>query len=132
MIARNVMSAAVLLLGLAACQTVPAGEADASPAATFGGRAEGEEPHPALALVQGACGDCHGVERFDLSPNRDAPPFATIANRETLTAASLATWLRDAHNYPEEMDFTLDPEQIGALVDYMLTLRDPEYEPTVG
>jgi mono/diheme cytochrome c family protein len=128
MIALKAMSA-VLFLGLAACQTLPANEAEASAAATFG---EGGESHPSLAFAQGACGGCHGVERFDLSPNVDAPPFATVANREPLTAATLATWLRDAHNYPQEMDFTMDREQITGLVDYIMTLRDPEYEPTIG
>ena len=44
--------------------------------------------------------------------------------RETLTA-----WLRDAHNYPEEMEFYLEGPEVDELVAYMLGLRDPNYRP---
>lgn len=101
-------------LGLAACQHQPA-------------RKAGED----LALAQAACGGCHAVERNDLSPNPDAPPFAAIVNQGGLTRATLATWLRDAHNYPEEMDFYLEEPEVDALIDHMLTLRDPDYRPAI-
>lgn len=101
-------------LGLAACQHRPAAEA-------------GEN----LALAQAACGGCHAVERNELSPNPDSPSFAAIVNQEGLTRATLATWLRDAHNYPEEMDFYLDEPEVEALIDHMLTLRDPGYRPAI-
>jgi mono/diheme cytochrome c family protein len=83
------------------------------------------------AFAQTTCASCHGVERHStLSPDPNAPSFPTIVNRQGLTAQTLATWLRDAHNYPAEMDMQLDPANLDDLVAYMLTLRDPGYSPT--
>ena len=83
----------------------------------------------ALAFAQAACGGCHAVERYELSPNPKAPPFIRIVNLPGLSSDTLSAWLRDAHNYPEEMDFHLDAAEVEALTAYMLTLRDPDYEP---
>ena len=82
-----------------------------------------------LAFAQAACGGCHAVEASGLSPNPSAPPFAEVANRPDLTRVTLATWLRDAHNFPEEMEFDLQGSQVEAIADYILTLRDPAYRP---
>ncbi len=111
----------IALLGLAACQT--AGSGEAVEAARQGG-----DTH---ALAQAACGGCHSIERFGLSPNPQAPEFPTIANREGLTAASLTNWLRDAHNYPEEMDFYLEQDEVAALANYILSLEDEDYQPPI-
>lgn len=91
----------------------------------------GPAVHPGLAFAQASCGGCHAVERYPSSPNPDAPPFAAIVNQEGLTHATLATWLRDAHNYPEEMEFSLDQAEVDQLVAYMLTLSDERYRPAI-
>lgn len=109
-------TAAFLFVGLSACQTVepePAAVAD-------------PEDH---ALAQAACGSCHSVEAYGLSPNPDAPEWPVIANSRALTRESLTTWLVDAHNYPAEMDFYLEDDEVQQLVDYMLTLRREDYHP---
>lgn len=111
-------AAAVLAFAAAACQPL-------APAATAGVH------RPGLAFAQGACGGCHAVERQGLSPNPDAPPFAAVVNQPGLTRETLAAWLRDAHNYPEEMDFTLEPPEVEALIDHMLTLRSESYRPAI-
>lgn len=111
---RVTLAAGLLGLALAACQHQP--------------------PHDAagdLAFAQAACGGCHAVERYGASPNPDSPPFPAIANEQGLTRQTLTTWLRDAHNYPEEMEFTLDGPDVDRLVDYMLGLRDPNYRPAI-
>lgn len=111
--------AVLTLLGLAACQTTPdSGSAPAVDADT-------------LAFAQAACGGCHAVEPNALSPNRDAPEFPAIVNRPGLNSETLTRWLVDAHNYPEEMDFDLDQPQVEELVDYMLSLQNPEYRPPI-
>lgn len=84
-----------------------------------------------LGFTQAACGGCHAVERYTDSPNPMAPPFASIANREGLTDDSLSAWLRDAHNYPEVMDFDLTPDQAELVAEYMLTLRSDDYSPPI-
>jgi mono/diheme cytochrome c family protein len=81
------------------------------------------------AFVEAACGGCHATEPPFRSPNPESPSFAAIANRPGLTQATLATWLSDAHNYPEQMDFTLTRDQTQAIADYMITLRRAGYVP---
>ena len=84
-----------------------------------------------LTAAQGTCGGCHAVERHGVSPNPKAPPFAAIVNRPGVTPETLSSWLRDAHNYPEEMEFYLEGPEVDELVAYMLTLRDPNYRPDI-
>lgn len=83
----------------------------------------------APAFVEAACGGCHAVEPPFLSPNPASPSFAAIANRPGLSEKSLADWLAGAHNYPEDMDFTLTRKQIDQIAAYMVTLRDAGYVP---
>ena len=85
----------------------------------------------AHALAQGACGGCHSVEAFALSPNPAAPDFASIANRPGINRETLLTWLRDAHNYPAEMDFWLEGGEADQLTAYILSLRRAGYEPSI-
>jgi mono/diheme cytochrome c family protein len=105
-----------LALPLAACQNLPAAEPAASTATP-----------PGLAFAQMSCGGCHAVGLYGSSSNPNAPPFGAIANQEGLTAETLSTWLRGAHNYPSEMNFHLNDREVDALVTYMLGLRSPNY-----
>jgi cytochrome c553 len=85
--------------------------------------------HDTLAFVQAACGGCHAVEKGYLSPNPQAPRWVDIANREGLSEETLASWLYDAHNYPEMMDFDLDRSRADEIADHMLKLRSEDYRP---
>lgn len=104
-----------LALPLAACQGLPSAEPAAAPIP------------PGQAFAQASCSGCHAIGLYGSSPNPNAPPFGAIANQEGLTAETLSYWLRGAHNYPSEMDFSLDERRVDALVAYMLTLRVPNY-----
>lgn len=115
------LAATIALLGLAACQTTGTG-------ASVEAARRGGDTH---ALAQAACGGCHSIERYGLSPNPKAPEFPSIANRQGVTPASLTNWLRDAHNYPEEMDFYLEPDEVAALANYILLLEDEDYQPPI-
>ncbi|GAA0284942.1 hypothetical protein GCM10009127_28270 [Alteraurantiacibacter aestuarii] len=119
---RHLAAAIAVTLGLAACQGAPSASITSAPA---------PEQGRVLAFAQGACGGCHAVENNALSPNPEAPEWPLIVNRPGLTNATLTSWLRDAHNYPEEMDFDLDVPQVEELVAYMLTLQSPDYEPAI-
>lgn len=112
-IALKGLALAGLAAASAACQSVP------------------QQPYPGLAFAQASCGGCHAVEGQRASPNPSAPPFAAIVNQQGLSDETLGTWLRDAHNYPEEMDFSLQGPEVDALVAYMLTLRHPDYRPGI-
>lgn len=113
------------LLALAACQT-PGSE---NPPPMLGKSTSPSRDTRAPAFVQAACGGCHAVEPPFLSPNPQAPSFAAIANRRGLSEASLADWLAEVHNYPEDMDFTLTRAQINQIAAYMVTLRHAGYVP---
>jgi len=120
----RVPSLLLLPLALAACQGSSGGETLAS----AGEAAPGSEAH---ALAQAACGGCHSVEPYGLSPVAAAPEWPVIANIPGLTRETLTTWLSDAHNYPEDMDFYLDDDETAMLVDYILSLKREGFEPSV-
>ncbi|MDJ0641540.1 MAG: hypothetical protein QNJ15_01875 [Erythrobacter sp.] len=111
---RHALALALIAGSLAACQTT----APASQQAV--------QPDPP-AFVEAACGGCHAVEPPFLSPNPGAPSFEAIANREGLSEDTLGAWLKDAHNYPEIMDFDLSAEQADEIAEYMITLRRGDY-----
>ncbi len=131
------IAAVTLAIFVAACQPAPSSEeVESAPLAAVPALASdqhigSEQFRKVLGFAQGACGDCHAVESPGLSPNPEAPSFADIANREGLDAGTLSGWLRDAHNYPEAMDFDLDAPQVEDLTAYILTLRDENYEPPI-
>lgn len=126
MIYRPLFFAPLALLGLAACAAAPG--ADNPP--PLSGKPTARSPDTrAPAFIEAACGGCHAVEPPFLSPNPRSPSFAAIANRKGLSEKSLADWLAEAHNYPQEMDFTLTRPQIDQIAHYMVTLRDAGYVP---
>ncbi|WP_241212705.1 cytochrome c [Sphingomonas sp. ABOLG] len=103
---------------LAACQKLPPAEI-----------AQASAPSTGQIFAQASCGSCHAIGRAGMSSNSMAPPFPELVNKEGLTRETLTFWLRGAHNYPIEMDFSLKEEEVDDLVTYMLTLRDPDYMP---
>ena len=124
---RLTLLAPLALLALAACQTAAPGTDNPPPML---GKATSPSPDTrAPAFVEAACGGCHAVEPPFLSPNPASPSFAAIANRRGLSEKSLADWLAEAHNYPEDMDFTLTRPQIDQIARYMVTLRRAGYVP---
>lgn len=84
-----------------------------------------------LAFAQDHCAACHGVTLNASSPNPESPPFADVANRPGVTQSSLHRFLRDSHNFPEAMQFTVDRARIHDLSAYIITLRRPGYKPTI-
>ncbi|MDT8280296.1 MAG: hypothetical protein RQ806_07095 [Erythrobacter sp.] len=113
------------LAALAACQT----SGTDNPPPMLGKSTSPSADTRAPAFVEAACGGCHAVEPPFLSPNPASPSFAAIANRRGLSEQSLADWLAEAHNYPEDMDFTLTRPQIDQIARYMVTLRKAGYVP---
>ena len=116
---RIVVLAGGVLAMLAACQ-MPAPVSSSRPPV---GLAAGQR------FAQGACGGCHSVDAYGLSPNPASPAFAEIANRPGLSGETLTTWLRDAHNYPQEMDFWLEGDEVTLLAAHITSLRREGYQP---
>jgi len=117
---------AAAALALAACATAPGTD---NPPPMVGHSTSPSADTRAPAFVEAACGGCHAVEPPFLSPNPASPSFAAIANRRGLSEKSLADWLAEAHNYPEDMDFTLTRPQIDQIAHYMVSLRNAGYVP---
>ena len=83
-----------------------------------------------LAFAQKHCSACHAVDQ-GISPKPEAPSFETIINTPGLTTHTLNPWLRESHNFPEIMNFEIEPGQIDALAAYMLTLKNHDYRPPI-
>ena len=109
---------------LPACSPTPAPEAAAPRPATTSPTSSAQGAAQGQAFAAAHCASCHGVARNSLSPIPQAPAFEEIVNTPGLTPQTLATWLRDSHNYPEMMNFEIAPEQLDSLSAYMLTLRN--------
>ncbi len=118
----KLLAPAALLAALAACVPAPAANTTPppSPSATRG-----------LAFAKANCAGCHAVEGNGASPNADAPAFAAIANMPGLTGDTLRQYLRDSHNFPAAMNFTVEPAQIDDLADYVVTLKRANYKPDI-
>jgi mono/diheme cytochrome c family protein len=114
---RMLIAATALALPLAAL-----GAAPAKPSASA---------QRGLALAQARCAACHGITRDSSSPNPESPTFEAIANMPGLTRTTLRGFLRDSHNYPEAMDFTLGRASTRDLADYIVTLRRADYRPAI-
>lgn len=79
------------------------------------------------AFARTQCSQCHSIEG-SFSPRPEAPSFSAIINTPGLTDLTLQDWLENSHNFPEIMDFAIAPEQIDDLSQYMLTLKDENYQ----
>jgi mono/diheme cytochrome c family protein len=84
-----------------------------------------------LAFAQAHCSGCHAVAKGQISPNPEAPSFEAVVNAPDVTSATLAPWLRDSHNFPQMMRFSIAPDQIDDLAAYMLTLQNPDFHPPI-
>lgn len=94
-------------------------------------RAQAASAQRGLAFAQARCSGCHGVTANSVSPNPESPPFEDIANRPGTTRETLHTFLRDSHNYPAAMNFTVDGARIRDLAEYLATLQKRGYHPGI-
>lgn len=110
---------AFLAIAVTACRPV---SSDPPVRATASAAMQGQ------ARAEALCSGCHAVGRSGTSSNRNAPPFHSIINQVDLRPETVSAWLRDAHNYPSEMNFSLRERDVNLLVAYMISLRDPNYQ----
>lgn len=118
----KILASALALAALAACAPTPSPPTAAAltPAAQRG-----------LDFAATNCAGCHAVGGNAASPNPDAPAFTAIANMPGLTGDSLRQYLRDSHNFPAAMNFSVEPQHIDELADYIITLQRPDYKPDI-
>ena len=115
------LPASLFLLTLASCTTVP----KLAPLELTEQQARG------YAFAKTNCTGCHAITPAGTSANPEAPHFQTIANMPRLTRETLRNFLRDSHNYPAAMNFTVEPGQVEDLTDYVLSLRKADYKPEI-
>lgn len=120
--------ASVAALALSACALAPRQGSGASPSTPVASSLPNEPDGAAtgLRLAEARCSGCHAVTPGQVSPNADAPPFASIAQRSGLTRSSAGSWLSESHNFPDQMNFYLESDQAEQLATYLLTLREAE------
>jgi mono/diheme cytochrome c family protein len=82
-------------------------------------------------VAEARCAACHAVTVNSSSPNPESPGFEDIANRKGLTSATLRQYLRNAHNYPDAMQFKLNRGQVRDLSAYIVTLKRSGYKPAI-
>lgn len=75
------------------------------------------------------CASCHAVELTGLSPNPQSPRFEAVVNRPGVTQETLVPWLNNSHNFPQDMNFEIAPEDIDHLAAYMMTLQHADFRP---
>lgn len=118
--------AGVAALALCACALGPRQEPGADPSSPAASSPPDERDGAGLRLAEARCSGCHAITPGQVSPNSDAPAFASIAQRPGLTQSSAGNWLRQSHNFPEQMNFYLEPDQAEQLATYLFTLREAE------
>ena len=118
------------LIALVAIATVASGCA-AALAGTSRPSASARQVARGLAFATSHCSACHAVTPGGISPDPEAPPWEAVVNVPGLTLATLRTFLRDSHNYPMAMNFTVERTQINDLAVYMMTLKQRDYRPPV-
>jgi mono/diheme cytochrome c family protein len=76
------------------------------------------------AIAQRLCGACHGLGRAERSPIPSAPAFRRLEPRINLD--EMQDRLEDGNigDHPEMPVFVLRPNEAGALVAYIKSLRD--------
>lgn len=111
---------ALTSLGLTACQSVPKQQVIELT----------EQEARGYTFAKTSCAGCHAITANAASPNPEAPPFEAVVNTKGLTSATLATFLRDSHNFPGAMTFRIDQTKVNDLTAYMVTLKRPDYRPT--
>jgi len=75
------------------------------------------------AYAENFCSACHNVLGTDAtSPNKQAPPFRSIANTPGMSVTALTVWSRTSH--PTMPNFVIAPEDMDDLIAYILSLRD--------
>lgn len=75
------------------------------------------------AILAKNCARCHGIGKSDASKHEQAPPFRDVMKRypaENL-AEALAEGIVSGH--PDMPEFTFEPNEIGAIVTYLDSLR---------
>lgn len=114
-------AAAASLVLLASCAAVPA-----KPVIELT-----QQEADGYAFAKSHCAACHAITANAPSPNPDAPRFDAIVNTSGVSSRTLGAFLRDSHNFPGAMAFTIDPKQIDDLTAYMLTLKRSDYRPPI-
>ena len=124
----KLLAAASAAFSLFACQPMQQGEAmpvAAAPVALSGPAKAGHD------LSEVLCSGCHAIRIGEISPNPNSPTFEMIANAKGLTLDTLSEFLRNSHNFPENMNFEVAEEDGDMLAAYIVTLRSESYSPPI-
>jgi len=94
----------------------------------FGEPAAAQDLEKGRALAENLCQTCHAIGTTGESANAEAPPLREIAGRYSVWSLQEALAEGILVGHPDMPEFTLDPDEINALLGYMdtLTPREPK------
>jgi cytochrome c len=75
-------------------------------------------------LLQENCSRCHAIGREGISPHKQAPPFRVVIKRYGALSLSEALGEGLITGHPDMPEFKFEPEDVGAIVDYLRTLEN--------
>lgn len=109
-----------ILLALAACAAAPE-----TPAPVAAG------PEPASAergerLAEAYCASCHATGVAGESAHADAPAFRTLAERYPVEGLAEALAEGIVVGHPDMPEFRFEPDEVDALIDYLVSIQDPQ------
>ena len=80
-------------------------------------------PRRGEALLIANCARCHAVGRTGASPHPTAPAFRTLSRRYKIEglAEALAEGLSTGH--PDMPEFVFEPEEVGAIINYLQSIQ---------
>ena len=92
-------------------------------APAFADEAPEEGVEEGRALAQKLCAKCHAIGPIGDSPFEDAPPFRTMGKQWPIDSLAEAFAEGIVVGHPAMPQFQFEPDQIGALLNYMSSLQ---------
>jgi len=74
-----------------------------------------------LVFATEVCSSCHGVRANDVSPNRAAPSFKSVADTSGMSETAISVFLRTSH--PTMPNLVLTPDEIRDVEAYIMSLK---------
>lgn len=116
----GLLTIAALAVLVAACE--PADERPEAPIPDREIEAGAADAYSGAGLARQVCAQCHHVTAGEPPlANLPADSFIDIANREDVSAASIAAWLRSSH--PSMPNFIFNDQSVEDLTAYIMSLR---------
>ena len=76
-------------------------------------------------IARDVCSGCHAVGRTGASPHPEARPFRTLSKLYPVSSLEEALAEGIMVGHPDMPPFRFEPDEVGALLDYIQSIQDP-------